>query len=59
MSVRYNDLIALLTKAIQEQQVIIDTQNSKIEAQATETTQQNITIESLLLRMTALEATNN
>jgi hypothetical protein len=31
LSVRYNDLIALLTKAIQERQNIIDTQNRKIE----------------------------
>jgi hypothetical protein len=36
MSLRYNDFIALLTKAIQEQQEIIEEQNSKIESQNNE-----------------------
>ena len=33
MSLRYNDLIPLLTKAIQEQQDIIEAQNEKIDRQ--------------------------
>ncbi len=66
LSVRYNDFIALLTKAIQEQQAIIDgqnekieTQNGQIEAQENENAQQNTSITLLLQRMTALEASNN
>ncbi len=65
LSVRYNDLIALLTKAMQEQQAIIDgqnekieTQNGQIEAQENENAQQNTSITLLLQRMTALEAVN-
>ncbi len=63
---RYNDFIALLTKAIQEQQAIIDgqnekieTQNGQIEAQANENAQQNTNITLLLQRMTVLEVVNN
>ncbi|RLD23270.1 MAG: hypothetical protein DRI54_07550, partial [Bacteroidetes bacterium] len=58
MGLRYNDFIALLTKAIQEQQEIIEEQNSKIESQNNEikslTSEQQLTnnrlnkIESLL-----------
>ncbi len=55
----------ILTKAIQEQQSIIDgqnekieTQNGQIEAQANENAQQNTSITFLLQRMTALEAVN-
>ena len=55
MSLRYNDFIALLTKAIQEQQEIIDDlkkenkqQNIKIESQSTD-------IKSLLSRMQKIE----
>ena len=33
MSLRYNDLIAVLTKAIQEQQQIIDLQKNQLEHQ--------------------------
>ena len=33
MSLRYNDFIALLTKAIQEQQEIIESQNKKLDSQ--------------------------
>ena len=36
LSLRYNDFIALLTKALQEQQGIIENQNYKIEQQSTE-----------------------
>ncbi len=36
MSLRYNDFIALLTKAIQEQQEIIEGQNNKINTLTTE-----------------------
>ena len=45
MSLRYNDFIALLTKAIQEQQEIIENQNTKIET--------------ILKRVEQLEATSN
>ena len=36
MSLRYNDFIALLTKAIQEQQDIIETQNNEIKSHKNE-----------------------
>ena len=59
LTLSYTELIPILIKAIQEQQAIIDSQNSKIESQASETAQQNTTIESLILRMNALEAFSN
>ena len=52
LSVRYNDLIALLTKALQEQQTIIDTQNSKLDTFESE-------MASLSKRLENLENGNN
>ncbi len=52
LSLRYNDFIALLTKAIQEQQEIIEQQSTEIEAQ-------NINYEKLLKRIEQLEKSNN
>ena len=48
LSLRYNDLIALLTKAIQEQQEIIESQNSKLEKQDSD-------IKGLMARMQKIE----
>jgi hypothetical protein len=59
LGVSYIQLIPILLEAIKEQQAIIETLNSKIEAQAIETAQQNTTITTLLQRMTVLEAANN
>ncbi|NNK73137.1 MAG: hypothetical protein HKO94_08085, partial [Flavobacteriaceae bacterium] len=47
-SLRYNDLIALLTKAIQEQQEIIEDQSSKIKSQDSD-------IRNLMARMQKIE----
>ncbi len=65
LALSYTELIPILIKALQEQQTIIDGQNtkigiqdSKIEAQASETISQNRTIASLLQRMEKLEANN-
>ena len=62
MSLRYNDLIALLTKAIQEQQEIINTHNQEIKTLKNK----NIELEQLLVayqtiedRLYALENTSN
>lgn len=52
ISLRYNDFIALLTKAIQEQQQIIETQNAKIE-------NQNKNYKKLLKRVEQLELVSN
>ncbi len=52
LSVRYNDFIALLTKALQEQQTIIHAQNSKIDMFESE-------MASLSKRLENLEAVNN
>ena len=52
LTLSYTELIPILIKALQEQQAIID-------GQTIENIKQNNTIESLLQRMTALEATNN
>ncbi len=59
IALSYTELIPILIKALQEQQDIIDNQNSRIKAQATETAQQNSSIESLLQRMSILENLNN
>ncbi|MEM5566679.1 tail fiber domain-containing protein [Psychroserpens sp. AS72] len=62
MSLRYNDFIALLTKAIQEQQEIIDRQNNDIKsltAELVETKEkQNSNYQKLLIRIEQIEATN-
>jgi len=52
ISLRYNDFIAILTKAIQEQQDIIDHQNEKIESQ-------DRNYEALLKRVEQLEFASN
>jgi hypothetical protein len=52
LALSYTELIPILIKALQEQQIIIETQNS-------ENTQQNQAIKSLLRRMNALEVANN
>ncbi len=52
LSLRYNDFIPLLTKAVQEQQQIIEQQTSEIEAQ-------NNNYEKLLKRIEQLEKSNN
>jgi len=59
LALSYTELIPILIKALQEQQGTIETQNSKIETQHSENTQQNQAIQSLLQRMNALEAANN
>jgi hypothetical protein len=59
LALSYTELIPILIKALQEQQRIIESQNSKIEVQVSQNNQQNATIESLLNRMTALEDANN
>lgn len=51
MSLRYNDFIALLTKAIQEQQEIIEEQNSKLKEQDSD-------IKILMARMQKIENVN-
>ena len=56
MSLRYNDFIALLTKAIQEQQEIIENLKDENEHQ---NKQQNNTIEKLLKRVEQLEVVSN
>jgi S-adenosylmethionine:tRNA-ribosyltransferase-isomerase (queuine synthetase) len=58
LTLSYTELIPILIKALQEQQDIIETQNSKIEAQITETAEQNQAIQSLIQRMERLEASN-
>ena len=55
LSLRYNDFIALLTKGMQEQQEIIETQNYKIEQQSTELKIQTNNYEQLLKRVEQLE----
>ena len=66
MSLRYNDFIALLTKAIQEQQEIIEEQKMqlnaqtlKIEEQDNKNDKQDNNIEKLLKRVEQLETMNN
>lgn len=59
ITLSYSELIPILIKALQEQQTIIETQNSKIDGQALETSQQNAAIQLLIQRMNALEAANN
>ncbi len=59
LSLRYNDFIALLTKGMQEQQEIIETQNYKIEQQSTELKTQTINYYKLLKRVEQLEKNNN
>jgi hypothetical protein len=58
ITLSYTELIPILIKALQEQQTLIEAQNSKIDGQALETSQQNATIQSLIQRMNALEAAN-
>jgi len=48
MSLRYNDLIALLTKAIQEQQQIIKNQEARLKSQQAD-------IDNLMFRMQKME----
>ena len=55
MSIRYNDLLAVLTKAIQEQQQLIEQQNNKINSLTTELTE----LKSLDDRVKQLEALLN
>ncbi|MFK7747629.1 MAG: tail fiber domain-containing protein [Kordia sp.] len=59
LTLSYSELIPILIKALQEQQTIIEAQNSKIDSQALETSQQNAAILLLIQRMNALEAANN
>lgn len=58
ITLSYTELIPILIKALQEQQIIIEAQNSKIDDQALETSKQNATIQLLIQRMNALEAAN-
>jgi len=55
MSIRYTELIPVLVKAIQEQQELIESQQSKIDALTTKTQEQDLTIASLISRIEALE----
>ncbi|NNL81068.1 MAG: tail fiber domain-containing protein, partial [Flavobacteriaceae bacterium] len=55
MSLRYNDLIALLTKAIQEQQVIISEQDNEINGLKTELTEIKELQNNFEKRMSSLE----
>lgn len=59
LTLSYSELIPILIKALQEQQTIIEAQNSKIDSQTLETSQQNAAIQLLIQRMNALEAANN
>ncbi|WP_296386479.1 tail fiber domain-containing protein, partial [Winogradskyella sp.] len=56
LSVRYNDLIALLTKALQEQQLIIEAQNSKDVVQDKFIKEQGKSIEDLVARLNLIES---
>ncbi|NNC44526.1 MAG: hypothetical protein HKN99_01420, partial [Winogradskyella sp.] len=58
ISLRYNDLIALLTKAIQEQQDIIDGQKTQIKKLATDNTSLTDTVSDLISRVEKIEANN-
>ncbi len=55
MSVRYNDFIALLTKAIQEQQAIIENQNSEIKSLTAELESASTNQEELNKRLIQVE----
>jgi hypothetical protein len=55
MSLRYNDFIALLTKAIQEQQEIIEEQDNEIKSMKSELVENNIEQELINKRLTQLE----
>ena len=59
LALSYTELIPILIKALQEQQRIIESQNSKIEVEVSQNNQQNAAITSLLQRITALEEANN
>ena len=58
ISLRYNDFIALLTKALQEQQEIIEQLNNENEQQSTELKTQTNNYEKLLKRIEQLEKSN-
>ncbi|RZV66311.1 MAG: hypothetical protein EX254_03975 [Flavobacteriaceae bacterium] len=58
ISLRYNDLIALLTKAIQEQQDIIDGQKTQIKKLATDNMSLTDTVSDLISRVEKIEANN-
>jgi len=59
LSLRYNDLLALLTKAIQEQQTIINGQNKKIEDLSSSLNSKDDALSSLILRVEKIEALLN
>ncbi len=59
MSLRYNDFIALLTKAIQEQQEIIESLKGELKAEKSENIQQNGNYAKLLKRVEQLELVSN
>jgi hypothetical protein len=54
---RYTEFISPMIKAIQEQQTIIESQQSQIDALITKTQEQDLTIASLISRIEALETT--
>lgn len=59
LGVSYIQLIPVLINAIKEQDLIIKSQNAKIESQASATTKQVELIESMMQRITALETHTN
>jgi len=59
ISLRYNDFIAILTKAIQEQQAIIEKQNELNSRQSAELEIQKNNYKKLLKRVEQLELANN
>jgi len=55
LGIAEGNLIAILTKAIQEQQILIESQQSQIDTLTTKTQEQDFTIASLISRIEALE----
>lgn len=55
LGIAEGNLVALLTKAIQEQQALIESQQSQIDALTAKTQEQDLTIASLISRIEALE----
>jgi len=55
--IQYSRLIAPMIKAIQEQQTLIESQQSQIDTLTTKTQEQDLTIASLISRIEALETT--
>jgi hypothetical protein len=55
LGVDYGSLVAIAFKAIQEQQTLIESQQSQIDALTTKTQEQDLTIASLISRIEALE----